>query len=248
MKLQILCDLHLEFGSFELPNTNADLIVFAGDIQIGLNGILWAQENIKHKPVIYIFGNHEYYNHAYPKLLAEAKAITENSNIHVLENNVFECDGYNILGCTLWTDFKLFNDFELSAVSAKNIINDYRKIRVSPRYYKFSPAYSSHIFNESLNWLDKEIKNKKSNSTIIVTHHAPSVLSISKEFRNDPLSAAFSSNLDEFVKHSGCSLWIHGHIHRSADYYIGDTRIICNPCGYPDEFNTGFNANLVIDI
>lgn len=28
------------------------------------------------------------------------------------------------------------------------------------------------------------------------------------------------------------SLWIHGHVHESADYELNGTRIICNPKGY----------------
>ena len=30
-------------------------------------------------------------------------------------------------------------------------------------------------------------------------------------------------------------LWVHGHTHEIFDYYIGTTRVLCNPRGYPHE-------------
>ena len=36
MKLLILSDLHLEFAPFETPKTDADVIILAGDTDIGL--------------------------------------------------------------------------------------------------------------------------------------------------------------------------------------------------------------------
>jgi predicted phosphodiesterase len=30
-------------------------------------------------------------------------------------------------------------------------------------------------------------------------------------------------------------VWIHGHTHTPCQYVVGDTRVICNPIGYPRE-------------
>ena len=43
-------------------------------------------------------------------------------------------------------------------------------------------------------------------------------------------------------------LWIHGHIHDSHDYTIGNTRVIANPRGYIDELNPNFDPELVIEV
>ena len=61
MKLHILSDLHIEFGPFTLPNTDADVVILAGDIHVGTRGIEWATRAIEGKEVIYVIGNHEYY-------------------------------------------------------------------------------------------------------------------------------------------------------------------------------------------
>jgi len=59
MKIQVMSDLHLEFGAFEIPRTDADVIVLAGDIHVGIKAIDWIKNQTK--PVIYVLGNHEYY-------------------------------------------------------------------------------------------------------------------------------------------------------------------------------------------
>ena len=59
LKIQFFSDIHLEFGNFDIPATDADVIVAAGDIGVGLHGIEWLQQ--RKKPIVYLAGNHEYY-------------------------------------------------------------------------------------------------------------------------------------------------------------------------------------------
>ena len=42
MKLHVLSDLHTEFADFSPPETDADVVVLAGDIGVGLRGVEWA--------------------------------------------------------------------------------------------------------------------------------------------------------------------------------------------------------------
>lgn len=43
-------------------------------------------------------------------------------------------------------------------------------------------------------------------------------------------------------------LWLHGHLHNSSMYEIGDCKVVCNPKGYPDELDVGFNSQLVVNV
>jgi hypothetical protein len=52
MKLHILTDLHIEFGHFKPPVTDADLVILAGDTDLQTKGITWAKEAFAGKPVI----------------------------------------------------------------------------------------------------------------------------------------------------------------------------------------------------
>ncbi len=63
MKLHILNDLHLEFEDFEPPATDAEVVILAGDIGVGMGGLHWAEHRFPGKPVIYVPGNHEFYRH-----------------------------------------------------------------------------------------------------------------------------------------------------------------------------------------
>jgi hypothetical protein len=45
MKLNILSDLHKEFDLFTPPQTEADIVILAGDIHVGKKGIDWIQSN-----------------------------------------------------------------------------------------------------------------------------------------------------------------------------------------------------------
>jgi predicted phosphodiesterase len=246
MKIHILCDLHIEFEEFIMPDSDSDIVILAGDTHVGLEGIKWVFENIKEKPVIYIFGNHEYYNHAYPKLLDKARELTIGTNVNILENDIITIEDYQFMGCSLWTDFKLLNDYKLSSHAAQELMTDFKRIRVNPKYHKFTPDVSSLVHKISLKWLRENSQNKY--KKIIATHHAPSMLSIPEQFRDDMVSAAYASNLEYFIKSNSINLWIHGHIHHSSDYVLHDTRVICNPRGYPDESETGFNPKLVINV
>ncbi len=250
MKLQILSDLHIEFQPFNPPTTTADVIILAGDIHIGKKGIDWIHSTFPELQIIYVLGNHEYYGRAYPKHLNDLKQLVANTNINVLENDRITIDEITFLGCTLWTDFELFGNPQIAGYRAMQIGNDYRKIRVSPQYRKLRSIDTAIIHARSLSWLQTEVANLKNNCEkfVIVTHHAPSKRSIPAEFGSDLLSAAYASHLDRFVENSSARLWIHGHVHTQQDYLIGNTRVICNPRGYPDEPNENFIPDLTIEV
>ena len=73
MKLHILSDLHLEFGPFEPPPTDAQVVILAGDIHVRTLGITWARKTFPHQEVIYVAGNHEFYGAHWDDLLPELR-------------------------------------------------------------------------------------------------------------------------------------------------------------------------------
>jgi Icc-related predicted phosphoesterase len=99
-------------------------------------------------------------------------------------------------------------------------------------------------------WLIQKLDESFAGKTVVVTHMAPSMKSVSDRHAQDMVSAAYASNLEELA--SQADLWIHGHMHESFDYQIGDCRVICNPCGYKTRAglpeNTNFDPNLIIEL
>ncbi len=238
MKIQTASDLHNEFEESVFEDMGADIVVLAGDIHLGTQGIDWIKKQKIKVPVVYVIGNHEYYNHTYPDLIDDIKKEAEGTNIHVLQNDVFSYEGVNFLGATLWTDFDLFGDMLKAKGRAMMQMNDYKKIK------ELTPFHSCRDNIISTEWIDKQLDNLYNQKNVVITHHAPSLKSVPDRYKKDILSASFASNLDELIEDNDIDLWIHGHTHDSFDYKIGDTRVFCNPKGYPHEYN-GFEWKVI---
>ena len=248
MKLQILSDIHLEFEHFEIPKTDADVVILAGDTGVGTAGLEWVEVSALTKPVIYINGNHEYYRHAHPKLVRKMREMELGPEVHFLEKNECTIGDVRFLGSTLWTDFNLQGNIPLASLDAGSVMNDFKLIRNSSRgYSKFHPNDSLVIHRESVYWLEKCLQ-ETTQKTVVVTHHAPSIKSIPGQYLGSNLNPAFASDLSELILTYQPDLWIHGHIHSSSNYYIGKTRVICNPRGYPRENISGFVPDLVVEV
>lgn len=55
MKLHVVSDLHLSMAGFDLPDTDADVVVLAGDVARPAEAFAWAGQ--LRKPVVYVAGN-----------------------------------------------------------------------------------------------------------------------------------------------------------------------------------------------
>jgi len=248
MRVHILADLHLEFAPFQPNKVDADVVVMAGDVHNGRDGIKWILQTFPERPVIYVFGNHEFYGQEIPKLISEVKELAQGSKVHVLENDAVEIGNVTFLGATLWTDFRLNGDAALAEVAAQAGVTDFQRIRVTQLDRHFCPGDARGIHAQSLEWLVQQVEHARGKRIVVVTHHAPSPQSIPPGFCNDSLNPAFASNLEPFLANSGVKLWIHGHIHSRSDYVIGTTRIVANPRGCPAEPLTGFDPGFVVEI
>lgn len=248
MRLQIMSDLHLEFAPFEPPQTDADVIVLAGDIHVGAEGVKWARKHFKKTPVIYVLGNHEYYGQAFPGHAARLKWTTKGSNVIVLEREEVELDGVTFLGCTLWTDFRLKGSVEKAGTRAEEVMNDYRKIRATPGHRKLRYTDCMKQHDTTLEWLRERMEQYQDRKTVVVTHHAPSPKSIPERHAGSSIGAAYASDLEPIIEENSVALWVHGHIHDQQDYKVGDTRIVANPRGYPAEPNSRFAESFIVDV
>lgn len=248
MKIQIISDIHQEFGMELLNFENADLIILAGDINLGTKGIEWVKKEIKKTPVIYILGNHEYYKGTYPKTLNKIIESSKNSNVHVLENKSLTIDNITFHGATMWTDFSLFGNPRKYGMICQPKMNDYKKIRRDPSYSKLRTIDTFRIHNKSIKWLEESLTDTKTEKNIVVTHHAPSIKSLPEKYKNDPISSAYASNLEYITEQFSPDLWVHGHIHTPCDYNLNKTRIICNPHGYITDKYNGYQKELIVEI
>lgn len=260
MKIHILSDLHVEFASYNVQILDADIVILAGDIHVGMASVRWAAEllNQTKAHIIFVCGNHEFYHENITKLRSEMSLFCRHAHgedqqhrLHYLENSAVYIDGVRFLGATLWTDFLLFGEDlrEESMLDGEQSLNDFRLIDIDDDW-KFTAKDSVALFSESVKWLEGELKhNKYDGLTVVVTHHLPSAVSVVPRYKKDLLSACFASKLDYLMGYA--ELWVHGHTHDSLDYTIRGTRVICNPrgyCRYGHDENSNFNPKQVVEI
>lgn len=248
MRLRVLSDLHLEFAKFAPGEPRADVVILAGDIHIGRNGVKWAREAFGSVPVVYVLGNHEYYGQATPKLLNDLRKDAAGSAVHVLEREAWVHEGVRFLGCTLWTDMRLRGQSATACYDAGERMTDYKRIRVAPVYRRLRPQDTVLWHQRSRAWLEEQLAAPFDGPTVIVTHHAPTERSLPADHATDLLAPAYASNLDELVAASNARVWVHGHIHRTVRETLGTTRVVCNPRGYPGEGVAGFRADFTVEV
>ncbi|MFL5380902.1 MAG: metallophosphoesterase [Longimicrobiaceae bacterium] len=247
MKLQIVSDTHAGFEAFDPPDAGADVLVLAGDIDVGMRGVELAKAWSRGRPVLYVAGNHEFYGESIPRHVQKLRDAAAGTGVRFLENDEAVVGGVRFLGCTLWTDFDLFGDRGMDMAAAQAGMNDYRKIRVDPTYSRLRPIDTVSMHQRSVRWLVERLEAPFAGPTVIVTHAAPSPRSITPAQRGDSLSAAFASDL-EWMLDGRAALWIHGHTHFCCDYEVGGTRVVANQRGYPGEDTGAFDPAFVVEV
>lgn len=259
MRLQILSDLHLEAWGDTAPFGNPaisqpDVVVLAGDIHAGNKAVSWAAQHFAGIPVLYVHGNHEAYGKNLEDMQADiARTCEATENVHFLNASEYQIGEIRFLGATLWTDFCLFGEEHLpyTLKEAEDLMPDYQRITLAEQgYRKLLPTDTRKIHAKQKSWLNKRLNAPFVGRTVVVSHMAPSLQSVSPRYADDLLSAAFASQLDELAQKA--DLWIHGHMHESFDYQLGKCRVICNPCGYPLHSgrmeNAAFDPDLIVDL
>lgn len=260
MLLRIVSDLHLEFDLnyrlSHIDNEKSMILVIAGDLGIAekpstyIDFLIDASNRFKH--VIYVLGNHEYYHGSILTALDKMKDRAEKyglSNVHITDCDDFCIDGTVFICSILWSSLNQ-HDHE-AMLAAKSGMSDYYVIRSGhsddPYYRVLIPEETYELHQQFRGYIDHALYKCKDKKMVVITHHAPSMKSLSPGFERSSLNGAFISDLDDMMIRYSPRMWIHGHTHSSNDYIIGKTRVISNPKGYNGE-NKEFNDKLVIEV
>jgi hypothetical protein len=250
MNIRIMSDLHIEFFDFQPTPMPADVVVLAGDILTEHYGLTWARKAFPEQPIVYVMGNHEFYDAIYERVMDRARHEAVGLGIHLLEKNQVVIDGVRFLGATLWTDFEVEEPLlprKIAYRYANGSMTDFSIIRY--RDGMLSAQDSRELHREARAWLTDRLAEPFNGKTVVVTHHLPHRASIDRQFHRNPLNPAFASHMPELVR-PPVNLWIHGHTHCSCDYEpVEGTRVVCNPRGYgPGDLNEQFNQYLVVEL
>jgi len=156
MKIADCSDIHLEFGTISLENTEgADVLILGGDICVAkdLNnkdeyGVMdrWVRSEKWHQffqecsdrfpHVIYIMGNHEHYHGDYANTLTTLRdKLGYLHNLHILDKQIFTLNDVTFIGGTLWTDMN--NEDPITLLHMKGMMNDFRCVKNSNRVVQY---------------------------------------------------------------------------------------------------------------
>ena len=202
--------------------------------------------------VIYVMGNHEHYHGKFDKsadIIRETLGYLNICNVYLLDCETKEIDGVHFIGGTMWTDC---NDSDpMTLYHLEHCMSDFRVIRIAgENFKKFLPKRTVMEFTKTRDYFRIVIDNLPKDAKVVVcSHHAPSHLSIHDMYKHDTLmNGGYRTDISEFIlDRPVIQAWTHGHMHNNFDYLIGDTRVMCNPKGYPGE-NDQFDSNFTFEI
>lgn len=258
MKLALYSDLHLEMIThlrgtlaWEPPPLVVDAVILAGDIWARTRGMEWAIRAFPEVPhILYVAGNHEYYETQLGLLDELRNPSWEKSGIHFLEQRCLEFSGVRFLGCTLWSGFDLYGteQVEPSMAIARRSINDYWDINAR-NGKRLKPSDTLKLHRSSVRWLDQELAKPFDGKTVVITHFAPHPRCVAPQFQGGDVSPYFVTDLSWLMAKYKIDIWCYGHTHTNISFEAENgCRVISNQKGYPRESVSGFEPHLMIEV
>lgn len=259
MKIRVMSDLHIDVNTtykfgFNDCLDEVDLNIIAGDIAGSYKTESTFLKSLNHKsPLVCVGGNHLGYDYNWEHNWEVTDNIgTKEYSIQVLqeitppiyylENTDILVNNKIVFGGTMYTDFNLYGTPEKSMRFGESGLNDFRLVKTydteTDMIRNVNGTDYKRWFNAFITRLQERIDETAEDGLdiIVVTHFAPSTKSISEKYmssNNSVLNPTYASNLEEFIKSNPrIKLWVHGHMHDSFDYMIGQCRVICYPYGY----------------
>jgi len=241
MRIKVLSDLHLDWwrllydrkGITGSPD-GIDVLVIAGDLHSAgeaKESIKWFADN--YEKIVIVPGNHDYYHGSFEAVDKEFLELeNEYDNVHALLRKAVEINGHRFIGCTMWFPPSVKCDINMWRLTDSRLIKNF-SIQV-PKENKKDVMF---------------LKNNIREGDVVVTHHAPSYMSVEPKYAGESTNCFYVCPMEETILDKKPKLWIHGHMHGSFSYYIGETQIVTNPLGYIDAIeNPKFDKNHYIEI
>ena len=236
MRIQFASDLHLEFADNwrflkQHPLEKAgDVLVLAGDIgYLGDDNYMthpfWDIVAEQYEQVLVVPGNHEFYKSYDIATLKDGELMQIRPNVKVYYNAVVTISGVELILSTLWAHIPLQDAFV-----TESGVTDFHRILFDGETLSFSQFNSQH--ERCVAFMKDACSLPKTGRRVIVTHHVPSFLLSSPDFKGSRINGAFVSEMYDFIETCGAEYWIYGHSHRNIDKRIGKTQCVSNQLGY----------------
>lgn len=247
----VLSDLHIDASPWRPPpGPRVDVAIVAGDVADGLTrrAIPWLVERVvpRAREVVYVPGNHDFWRTRMPDELARARDAATAVGIRLLDaGQACVVDSVEIIGATLWTDYAIGGAGHQAlamrvAGDRQGGMRDHRLVQIRDARgtpAPFRPAAALALHMEHRDGIERRLAQPWDGPRIVVTHHAPHPRSLLHGEVREPIDASYASDLTAIMEGEHApDIWIHGHVHRLADYRVGQTRVLANPRGHDTSF------------
>ena len=227
---EVISDTHLNMWKYTdeqisgiFPGTMPTLIL-AGDIGDPDDASLYKALQIacrKYKRVIYVPGNHEFYNRVSGSKKTPVSVLDwfqklddQWSNFQFMYRRTELIDGIRVIGATGWSS--------------------------SPKMALWSNMISEEG-KKDVDFIEQQLCRSKE-PVLVITHYPSTLRVLQDNYKNTIAQYDYANDLERLYM-PPLDTWIFGHVHQKHDFTLpyvsalgsGTVRILCNPYGYPNE-------------
>jgi Calcineurin-like phosphoesterase len=258
------------------------LVVIGDTTNPMTSGLPWIAQVFGSVPnIVCVPGNHCFYRGTkgsgeehtfYQDQMARGREMAARLGITLLQNDTHACEigGVRFAGATTWSDFSILPREMMvrDAMSQsqkgwyeggwrnyqRRWHNDFREIRYGAPGSKnrFTPSQMLALHRESKAFFERVLATPFDGDTVCISHMGPAPSVEPGQAEDHSWLYGWSDMIPLMHGPLAPKFWLHGHVHRSLDYTIGETRVICNPRGYPGpggtRENPNFNPTLTIEV
>lgn len=250
MKIAVHSDLHYE--GYKLPrgfleDQDFDVLVLAGDIVSSRTVSRLADFRklvLDDKPIIFVPGNHEYYNGCMIKTKERMKTVCEENDIVLLDEDSIIIGDVEFIGATGWTDLESYPhiDIQEKRDSIQFGIMDFRVVDNNSLDKMVERSKSAKQFIDNALYVNPSLKR------VVITHFAPTEEHNNEYYSVSGLSSYFVNNWIDLIYEHEPDVWIFGHTHYNNPSKVYHTNVICNQKGYGIECGATYDPNYIIEV
>ena len=224
-----------------IPDKLTDILLIAGDLSHYNYQTIYLLKSLKryYKHILFTTGNHDLYlvsKNQYKKYngysfnrLDELKTYVKDiDGVVYLDGQIIDINGIKFSGCPMWYDgsyskYKFNMTNELIAISWKNGMNDSRLIH--------GILTHDELFKKQI----KKFRDSVCLSDVYISHVGPVVPKNIPSCYNNHMTGFFYFDGEKYLYNDSPNIYLFGHTHNVYDFMYNNTRMICNPYGYPHE-------------
>jgi len=148
------------------------------------------------------------------------KSFADETKTHFLQRETKVIKGIEFIGVTLWS---LIGDLDCST------LRDFHK-----GVFKERIDYVEEFIRD-YQYLKDTLAAASTHPRVVITHHLPTKKLIHSRFYDNKYNSAFYTDILGKVCLRNVRYWFCGHTHEYMKTKYGETILVVNPVGYPDE-------------